>query len=176
MGSCAQYARSRGRDSGPTPGYELTAEFTNARSKLQAQTWADLSVGPEVEAGASGFGSPLFIGWGKRRREALCALVEIPLELVVGEPHFGLVGLPEPQARGGRTIDAVPDDTVNGQGSAESIQVENSGRVTFEWGAWANLAIRWLHLTAGIAWIGSSFYFMWLDSHLKAPASSLASK
>jgi len=40
----------------------------------------------------------------------------------------------------------------------------------FEWGAWANLAIRWLHLIAGIAWIGSSFYFMWLDSHLKAPA------
>jgi len=35
--------------------------------------------------------------------------------------------------------------------------------------AWANLAIRWLHLVAGIAWIGSSFYFMWLDSHLKAP-------
>ncbi|HEX4710763.1 urate hydroxylase PuuD [Phenylobacterium sp.] len=39
-----------------------------------------------------------------------------------------------------------------------------------EWGAWANLGLRWLHLTAGIAWIGSSFYFMWLDSHLKAPA------
>ncbi|PZQ63975.1 MAG: hypothetical protein DI570_07230 [Phenylobacterium zucineum] len=38
-----------------------------------------------------------------------------------------------------------------------------------EWGAWANLAIRWLHLVAGIAWIGSSFYFMWLDSHLKPP-------
>ncbi len=37
----------------------------------------------------------------------------------------------------------------------------------FDWGAWANLAIRWLHITAGIAWIGSSFYFMWLDSHLK---------
>ncbi|MBL8770697.1 MAG: urate hydroxylase PuuD [Phenylobacterium sp.] len=35
--------------------------------------------------------------------------------------------------------------------------------------AWTNLAIRWLHLTAGIAWIGSSFYFMWLDSHLKKP-------
>lgn len=42
--------------------------------------------------------------------------------------------------------------------------------MTFDWGAWANLAIRWLHLVAGIAWIGSSFYFMWLDSHLKAPA------
>lgn len=37
------------------------------------------------------------------------------------------------------------------------------------WGAWADLAIRWLHLIAGIAWIGSSFYFMWLDSHLKRP-------
>jgi uncharacterized membrane protein len=44
--------------------------------------------------------------------------------------------------------------------------------VSFDWGAWANLAIRWLHLTAGIAWIGSSFYFMWLDSHLKAPAEA----
>jgi len=42
--------------------------------------------------------------------------------------------------------------------------------VTSDWGAWANLAIRWLHLVAGIAWIGSSFYFMWLDSHMKAPA------
>ena len=26
---------------------------------------------------------------------------------------------------------------------------------------------RWLHLVAGIAWIGSSFYFVWLDNHLK---------
>ena len=37
--------------------------------------------------------------------------------------------------------------------------------------AWLNLAIRWLHLTAGIAWIGSSFYFVWLDNHLTPPAS-----
>ena len=44
--------------------------------------------------------------------------------------------------------------------------------MSFDWGAWTNLAIRWLHLTAGIAWIGSSFYFMWLDSHLKAPAEA----
>jgi uncharacterized membrane protein len=35
--------------------------------------------------------------------------------------------------------------------------------------AWANLALRWLHVIAGIAWIGSSFYFMWLDSHLRPP-------
>jgi uncharacterized membrane protein len=40
---------------------------------------------------------------------------------------------------------------------------------------WLNLAIRWLHLTAGIAWIGSSFYFVWLDNHLKPPAQGEAS-
>jgi uncharacterized membrane protein len=32
---------------------------------------------------------------------------------------------------------------------------------------WLHLAIRWLHVIAGIAWIGSSFFFMWLDSHLE---------
>lgn len=40
---------------------------------------------------------------------------------------------------------------------------------------WLNLAIRWLHLTAGIAWIGSSFYFVWLDNHLVRPAEGDAS-
>jgi len=35
---------------------------------------------------------------------------------------------------------------------------------------WLNLALRWLHLVAGIAWIGSSFYFIWLDNSLKPPA------
>jgi uncharacterized membrane protein len=40
---------------------------------------------------------------------------------------------------------------------------------------WLNLAIRWLHLTAGIAWIGSSFYFVWLDNHLTRPAGGDAS-
>jgi uncharacterized membrane protein len=35
---------------------------------------------------------------------------------------------------------------------------------------WLSLLGRWLHLTAGIAWIGSSFYFIWLDNHLLAPA------
>ena len=28
---------------------------------------------------------------------------------------------------------------------------------------WVNLLIRWTHFIAGIAWIGSSFYFIWLD-------------
>ncbi|KPF88512.1 hypothetical protein IP83_05430 [Novosphingobium sp. AAP93] len=40
---------------------------------------------------------------------------------------------------------------------------------------WLNLAIRWFHLTAGIAWIGSSFYFVWLDNHLVTPKAGEAS-
>ncbi|THD37289.1 MAG: hypothetical protein E7773_04460 [Sphingomonas sp.] len=40
-----------------------------------------------------------------------------------------------------------------------------------EWGDWAKLAVHWVHLIAGIAWIGSSFYFMWLDSHLRPPVT-----
>ncbi|PCI48428.1 MAG: hypothetical protein COB49_06060 [Alphaproteobacteria bacterium] len=37
--------------------------------------------------------------------------------------------------------------------------------------SWLSLAIRWLHLITGIAWIGSSFYFIWLDNSLKKPTS-----
>jgi uncharacterized membrane protein len=33
---------------------------------------------------------------------------------------------------------------------------------------WLNVLARWLHFIAGIAWIGSSFYFVWLDNHLQA--------
>lgn len=33
-----------------------------------------------------------------------------------------------------------------------------------------SLLLRWLHIIAGIAWIGSSFYFIWLDNSLEAPA------
>ncbi|MGM9426363.1 urate hydroxylase PuuD [Hydrogenophaga sp. MI9] len=34
---------------------------------------------------------------------------------------------------------------------------------------WANLLLRWLHVIVGIAWIGSSFYFVFLDSSLTPP-------
>ena len=44
-----------------------------------------------------------------------------------------------------------------------------------DWAEWLNLALRWLHLVTGIAWIGSSFYFVWLDNHLKPPATGAAS-
>ncbi len=32
-----------------------------------------------------------------------------------------------------------------------------------------SLLIRWLHVIAGIAWIGASFYFIWLDDSLDPP-------
>ena len=34
---------------------------------------------------------------------------------------------------------------------------------------WLSLLLRWAHIITGIAWIGSSFLFMWLDSHLEPP-------
>ncbi|MBB3197040.1 urate hydroxylase PuuD [Roseateles terrae] len=34
---------------------------------------------------------------------------------------------------------------------------------------WANLLLRWLHVVVAIAWIGASFYFVWLDNHLVPP-------
>jgi uncharacterized membrane protein len=43
---------------------------------------------------------------------------------------------------------------------------------------WLNLLVRWLHLITGIAWIGASFYFVWLDNSIRAPqpGSELAKK
>lgn len=35
---------------------------------------------------------------------------------------------------------------------------------------WLNLLGRWIHLITGIAWVGASFYFVWLDNHLLPPA------
>jgi len=34
---------------------------------------------------------------------------------------------------------------------------------------WLNLLVRWLHLIVGIAWIGASFYFVWLDNSIRPP-------
>jgi len=43
---------------------------------------------------------------------------------------------------------------------------------------WLNLLVRWLHIITGIAWIGASFYFVWLDNTIRPPApdSDLAKK
>lgn len=37
------------------------------------------------------------------------------------------------------------------------------------WNDWLDLLIRWLHVVAGIVWIGTSFYFVALDNHLGRP-------
>lgn len=34
---------------------------------------------------------------------------------------------------------------------------------------WSNLVVRWVHVIAAIMWIGDSFLFMWMDSHLSQP-------
>lgn len=34
---------------------------------------------------------------------------------------------------------------------------------------WLSLLGRWLHFVAGVAWVGASFYFVWLDNHLETP-------
>lgn len=36
-------------------------------------------------------------------------------------------------------------------------------------GQWLNLALRWSHVITGVAWIGTSFYFNWLNSRLAPP-------
>jgi len=34
---------------------------------------------------------------------------------------------------------------------------------------WLNLILRFVHVITGVAWIGASFYFVWLDNHLQTP-------
>jgi uncharacterized membrane protein len=40
------------------------------------------------------------------------------------------------------------------------------------WDDWLELGFRWLHVVAGIVWIGTSFYFVALDNHLGRPRVS----
>ena len=37
---------------------------------------------------------------------------------------------------------------------------------------WLSLLLRWAHVVVGIAWIGASFYFIWLDNHLEPSADA----
>ncbi|MEE3241393.1 MAG: urate hydroxylase PuuD [Pseudomonadota bacterium] len=39
-----------------------------------------------------------------------------------------------------------------------------------DWLEIINLILRYFHVVAGIAWIGASFYFIWLDNNLEEPA------
>ena len=41
-----------------------------------------------------------------------------------------------------------------------------------DWLEIINLILRYFHVVAGIAWIGASFYFIWLDNNLEEPVRS----
>ena len=41
---------------------------------------------------------------------------------------------------------------------------------------WLSLFFRWFHVIAGVAWIGASFYFVWLDMSLQKPPEWKAKK
>jgi uncharacterized membrane protein len=41
---------------------------------------------------------------------------------------------------------------------------------------WLDLLLRWLHVVAGIVWIGTSFYFVALDNHLRPPQDQRAAE
>ena len=38
-----------------------------------------------------------------------------------------------------------------------------------DWLEWGHLLLRWFHFTVGIAWIGASFYFNWLNNSVRPP-------
>ncbi len=40
------------------------------------------------------------------------------------------------------------------------------------WLEWLNALLRWIHVIAGIMWIGDSLLFMWVDSHLRPDPQS----
>jgi uncharacterized membrane protein len=42
----------------------------------------------------------------------------------------------------------------------------------FSLSEWLNLAVRWIHVFAGILWIGQTYFFTWLDGQLSAAEHS----
>lgn len=38
---------------------------------------------------------------------------------------------------------------------------------------WLNLLVRWIHVIVGVAWIGASFYFVWLENNLERDKEGL---
>src|SRR5256885_14079595 len=35
--------------------------------------------------------------------------------------------------------------------------------MSFDFKEWSNLLLRWVHVFAGILWVGTTYYFTWLD-------------
>jgi uncharacterized membrane protein len=44
--------------------------------------------------------------------------------------------------------------------------------VVFNASEWINLIVRWTHVFAAILWVGTTYYFTWLDGHLRRSARS----
>ena len=59
---------------------------------------------------------------------------------------------------------------------ADRLQLLRSARMLSYLADWAALLVRWLHVIAGIAWIGASFYFVWLDNHLQPPSPTTTAR
>jgi len=38
----------------------------------------------------------------------------------------------------------------------------------FDWNSWLILAVRWVHIFASILWVGTTYYFTWLDGRFTA--------
>ena len=39
---------------------------------------------------------------------------------------------------------------------------------------WLNLILRWVHVFAAIMWVGTTYYFTWLDARLTEEEKALA--
>jgi len=39
---------------------------------------------------------------------------------------------------------------------------------------WLNLIVRWIHVFAGIMWVGTTYYFTWLDARLSEEEKAVA--
>src|SRR6266487_7139052 len=78
-----------------------------------------------------------------------------------------------PDATGWPLTSTTRPATVSGGCRSVAIKRKSMAYITppmTSWlGDWANLLLRWTHFIAGIAWIGSSFYFIWLDRALTKP-------
>src|SRR2546425_8234036 len=51
--------------------------------------------------------------------------------------------------------------------------------MSFDLNEWTQLLLRWVHVFAGILWVGTTYYFTWLDgrfSELEAAAKDVADK
>src|SRR5438105_2481954 len=64
--------------------------------------------------------------------------------------------------------------SVSAQSITNSVNLADMGLTPAYLLDWLNLLIRWLHVTAAIAWIGTSFYYIALDLHLLDPKDPAA--